>query len=192
VRPLFDEHGSESASAVSRDYVLDLEDKDGAPLLNVFGGKITTYRRLSEHALQKLKPFFPQARGDWTRTATLPGGDIPDGDFERFAGEQARRFAWLPAASVHRLARAYGTRLEKVIGPARRIDDLGRNFGADLHEREVEYLQDQEWARTAEDVLWRRSKLGLHAGADAAERLSAWFGAQDRASMSAGIQAASS
>ena len=163
VRPLFDEDGSESASAVSRDYVLDLEENGGkAPLLNVFGGKITTYRRLSEHALQKLKPFFPAARGDWTKTATLPGGDIANADFEAFAAEETRRFSWLPPATVRRFARAYGTRMEKVIGAAQGINDLGRNYGADLYEREVDYLKDQEWAMTAEDVLWRRSKLGLH------------------------------
>jgi glycerol-3-phosphate dehydrogenase len=163
VRPLFDEDGSESASAVSRDYVLDLEENGGkAPLLNVFGGKITTYRRLSEHALQKLKPFFPAARGDWTKGATLPGGDIANADFDAFAAEQARRFNWLPVATVRRLARAYGTRIEQVIGQARGLNDLGRNYGADLYEREVDYLKDQEWAVTAEDVLWRRSKLGLH------------------------------
>jgi glycerol-3-phosphate dehydrogenase len=163
VRPLFDEDGSESASAVSRDYVLDLDENGGkAPLLNVFGGKITTYRRLSEHALQKLKPFFSAATGDWTRDATLPGGDIAGADFESFLAEQVRRFNWLPAATVRRLARAYGTRIERVIGGAQGINDLGRNYGADLYEREVDYLKDQEWAVTAEDVLWRRSKLGLH------------------------------
>jgi glycerol-3-phosphate dehydrogenase len=163
VRPLFDEDGSESASAVSRDYVLDLEENGGkAPLLNVFGGKITTYRRLSEHALQKLKPFFPAAGGDWTKTATLPGGDISNADFEAFVAQQTKRFSWLPPATVRRLARAYGTRIEKVIGGARGINDLGPNYGADLYQREVEYLKDQEWAMTAEDVLWRRSKLGLH------------------------------
>jgi glycerol-3-phosphate dehydrogenase len=143
--------------------VLDLEENGGkAPLLNVFGGKITTYRRLSEHALQKLKPFFPAARGDWTKGATLPGGDIANADFETFAAEQVRRFSWLPAATVRRMARAYGTRIEKVIGQAHGLNDLGRNYGADLYEREVDYLKDQEWAMTAEDVLWRRSKLGLH------------------------------
>jgi glycerol-3-phosphate dehydrogenase len=163
VRPLFDEDGNESASAVSRDYVLDLEENGGrAPLLNVFGGKITTYRRLSEHALQKLKAFFPAAGGDWTKGATLPGGDIANADFETFAADQVRRFNWLPAATVRRMARAYGTRIEAVIGQARGLNDLGRNYGADLYEREVDYLKDQEWAMTAEDVLWRRSKLGLH------------------------------
>jgi glycerol-3-phosphate dehydrogenase len=176
VRPLFDEDGSESASAVSRDYVLDLENDGGAPLLNVFGGKITTYRRLAEHALQKLKPFFPAARGDWTRTATLPGGDIAGADFERFAAEQVRRFAFLPPATVRRLARAYGTRIDRVLEGAQGTNDLGRNFGADLYEREVQYLKDQEWARAAEDVLWRRSKLGLQMPRDAAQQLTSWFG----------------
>jgi glycerol-3-phosphate dehydrogenase len=181
VRPLFDDHAGESASAVSRDYVLQLEDQDGkAPLLNVFGGKITTFRRLSEHAMQKLKPFFPQARGDWTHGAILPGGDIADADFERFAAEQARRYAWLPPATLRRLARAYGTRMDRVIGEARSLDDLGRNFGGDLTESEVRYLMEQEWARTAEDVLWRRSKLGLHTPPGTAQTLAAWFAEQQR------------
>ncbi|HVM85513.1 MAG TPA: glycerol-3-phosphate dehydrogenase [Candidatus Binatia bacterium] len=176
VRPLFDEDGSESASAVSRDYVLDLEDDGGqAPLLNVFGGKITTYRRLSEHALQKLKPYFPEAGGDWTRGATLPGGDIADADFAGFAAAQIRRYPWLPEPTVRRLARAYGTRMERVIGDARGINDLGRRFGADLYEREVVYLQREEWAATPEDVLWRRSKLGLHVEPETAPALAAWF-----------------
>ncbi len=167
VRPLFDEDGSANASAVSRDYVLDLDGAAGqAPLLNVFGGKITTYRRLSEHALQKLKPFFPQMGGDWTARSTLPGGDIADADFERFAGDAARRFPWLPAPTVRRLCRAYGTRIERILKDAKGVNDLGQNFGADLYEREIAYLVAQEWACSAEDVLWRRSKLGLHMTAE--------------------------
>ena len=181
VRPLFDEGGSESASAVSRDYVLELEDEGGkAPLLNVFGGKITTFRRLAEHALQKLKPFFPEARGDWTKGAHLPGGDIAHADFESFAAEQARRYAWLTPAHVRRLARAYGTRIGRVIGEARSIGDLGRHFGGDLYEAELRYLKDQEWAQSADDVLWRRSKLGLHVPAGTADALRAWFAEQAR------------
>ncbi|HEX3064385.1 MAG TPA: glycerol-3-phosphate dehydrogenase [Dongiaceae bacterium] len=176
VRPLFDEDGSESASAVSRDYVLDLEhEAGGPPLLNVFGGKITTYRRLSEHALQKLKPYFTQARGDWTATAKLPGGDMPGADFAAFLAEQTRRFAWLAPDTVRRLARAYGTRLEQMLGGACSIPDLGQNFGGDLYEREVEYLVAQEWASGAQDVLWRRTKLGLHLPAEAEQRLADWF-----------------
>ena len=176
VRPLFDEDGSESASAVSRDYVLDLEhDENGPPLLNVFGGKITTYRRLSEHALQKLKPYFPAARGDWTTGAKLPGGDIPGADFTRFLAEQTRRYPWLGTEAALRLARAYGTRLKRILGDARSLADLGAHFGGDLYQREVEYLVEQEWARSAEDVLWRRSKLGLHLTPAAMQRLREWF-----------------
>ncbi|MBV8534719.1 MAG: glycerol-3-phosphate dehydrogenase [Alphaproteobacteria bacterium] len=179
VRPLFDEDGSESASDVSRDYVLELEDNGGkAPLLNVFGGKITTYRRLSEHALEKLAPYFPQAGGNWTRGAPLPGGDIANADFERFAADQMGHYAWLPPATTRRLCRAYGTRMARVVGDARRVQDLGRNFGADLYEREVAYLKDQEWAMSAEDVLWRRSKLGLRMRPETAGALSAWFAEQ--------------
>ena len=185
VRPLFDEGGSESASAVSRDYVLELEDEGGkAPLLNVFGGKITTFRRLSEHALQKLKPFFPEARGDWTKGASLPGGDIANANFEAFAAEQTRRYSWLTPAHVRRLCRAYGTRISRVIGEARAVGDLGHHFGGDLYEAEVRYLQDQEWAASAEDVLWRRSKLGLHAPAGTAEALRAWFSDQGQTARS--------
>jgi glycerol-3-phosphate dehydrogenase len=181
VRPLFDEGGSESASAVSRDYVLELQDEGGtAPLLNVFGGKITTFRRLSEHAMQKLKPFFPEARGDWTKGAHMPGGDIANADFESFAAEQARRYPWLTPAHARRLCRAYGTRIGRVIGEARAIGDLGRHFGGDLYEVELRYLKDQEWAESADDVLWRRSKLGLHVPSGTAEALRGWFSDQGR------------
>jgi glycerol-3-phosphate dehydrogenase len=179
VRPLFDEGGSESASAVSRDYVLELEDEDGkAPLLNVFGGKITTFRRLSEHAMQKLKPFFPEARGDWTKGAALPGGDIAGANFDAFAAEQARRYDWLQPATVRRLARAYGTRIGRVLGEARSINELGRHFGVDLYEAEIRYMKDQEWAESADDVLWRRSKLGLHVPPGTADALRGWFSDQ--------------
>lgn len=176
VRPLFDTDGSESASAISRDYVLDLENGDGgAVLLNVFGGKITTYRRLAEHALQKLRPFFPQADGDWTAKAHLPGGDIANADFAFFEAGLARRFPWLPSEMRRRLARAYGTRIDRIIGTATSLDGLGVHFGGDLYEAEVRYLIDQEWARSADDILWRRSKLGLHLPAEAQDRLRNWF-----------------
>jgi glycerol-3-phosphate dehydrogenase len=162
--------------------VLDLEhDPGGPPLMNVFGGKITTHRRLSEHALQKLKPYFPAAGGDWTAKATLPGGDMPGADFASFLAERKRRFAWLPAETVHRLARAYGTRMDKVLGESRSQADLGRNFGGDLYEREVEYLIAEEWAVKAQDVLWRRSKLGLHLGPEAEQRLAAWLASRGAA-----------
>ncbi|TXH34981.1 MAG: glycerol-3-phosphate dehydrogenase [Rhodospirillaceae bacterium] len=179
VRPLFDSDGSENASAVSRDYVLDLENGEGAAvLLNVFGGKITTYRRLAEHALQKLLPFFPQAGGDWTAKAHLPGGDIANADFTAFEAGLAQRFTWLPPEMRHRLARAYGTRIDRIIGTATSLDKLGAHFGGDLYEAEVRYLVDQEWARNVDDVLWRRSKLGLHLPAEAQKKLRDWFAAR--------------
>lgn len=165
VRPLFDD-GSEDASAVTRDYVLDLQGEDGAKILSVFGGKITTYRKLAEHALEKLEPFLKAQRGAWTDEEPLPGGYIPA--FATFLADAQRRWPFLPEPLLRRLARSYGTRMEALLGAASRIEDLGRDFGGGLHGREIDYLIDQEWAVTAEDVLWRRTKLGLHIDAAAA------------------------
>jgi glycerol-3-phosphate dehydrogenase len=163
VRPLYDDAAS-NASAVTRDYVLDL-DVVGAPLLSIFGGKITTYRRLAEHAMDKLAPYFPHAGRAWTAGAHLPGGDMPDANFTRFlVGLKAAR-PWLPADLALRYARAYGTRVERLLDGAKSLADLGRAYGDDVYGAEVDYLVDQEWARSAEDILWRRSKLGLHVGA---------------------------
>ncbi|CAN5238119.1 glycerol-3-phosphate dehydrogenase [soil metagenome] len=170
IRPLYDDHAA-SASAVTRDYVLDLDGGDARPpMLSVFGGKITTYRKLAEHAMKDLQRFFPGIDGAWTAGAILPGGDMPDAHFERFLAELSRRHATLPAILLRRLARAYGTRAERIIGDARTTADLGQDFGAGLHAREIDYLIAQEWAQTAEDILYRRSKLGLHVpeGAEAA------------------------
>jgi len=177
VRPLFDDEGAENASAVSRDYVLELKaNAEGrAPLLNVFGGKITTYRRLAEHALQKLHPYFKGARGDWTAGAFLPGGDIADADFARFNRMMAERYPWMPDSMLTRYCRAYGTRLDQIVGSAATLAALGQHFGGDLYENEVAYLAANEWAKSAQDILWRRSKLGLHLPTDAAARLDAWF-----------------
>ncbi len=166
LRPLFDD-GSADPSAVTRDYVLELEAGEGqAPLLSVFGGKITTFRRLAEEALGRLRPLIGGG-GDWTRTAVLPGGDI--GDFATFAAEMARRYPFLP--QIGRLARAYGSRAARFLDGARHAADLGEDYGGGLTEAEVDYLVRNEWARTAEDVLWRRSKLGLHVPAGTAARL---------------------
>ncbi|WP_267395404.1 MULTISPECIES: glycerol-3-phosphate dehydrogenase [unclassified Sphingomonas] len=168
IRPLYDDHAA-SASAVTRDYVLDLDAEDGrAPMLSIFGGKITTYRKLAEHAMAELAPFFPEAGAAWTAGAVLPGGDMPDADFERFLARLTARFPSLPATLLRRLARAYGTRADRLLGDARDVADLGEHFGADLYAREIDYLVDQEWAQAAEDILWRRSKLGLHVPAGAA------------------------
>jgi len=159
VRPLFDD-GSASASAVTRDYVLKLGEGAGPQILSVFGGKITTYRRLAEHALEKLTPFLPKMRAAWTDTVPLPGGDIAD--FEVFLADVRRRWPFLSERTAWRLARAYGTRIDRVLGDAASPAELGEDLGGGLHTREVDYLVAEEWARTAEDILWRRSKLLLH------------------------------
>ncbi|WP_428334097.1 glycerol-3-phosphate dehydrogenase [Novosphingobium sp.] len=162
IRPLYDDHAA-SASAVTRDYVLDVDAQDGAaPLLSVFGGKITTFRKLAEHALEKLGPHFPMAGPAWTAGAVLPGGDLPGGDFDAYVAELANERPGLPRPLLRRLARAYGTRTEHVLAGARTIEDLGRDFGGGLTEAELTYLARNEWAVTAQDVLWRRSKMGLH------------------------------
>lgn len=159
VRPLYDD-SAENPSAVTRDYVFDVDGEP--PLLSVFGGKITTYRKLAEHALQKLKPFFPTMGEDWTAKATLPGGDIVNADFDAFLANMHRDFAWLPKDVAEHYARLYGSRAEKVINGAKSIADLGKNFAGTLYESEIKYLRKHEWASSAEDLLFRRTKHGLH------------------------------
>ena len=169
VRPLYDDK-SGSDSTVTRDYVFEL-DQEGPPILSIFGGKITTYRKLAEHALEKLG-----APGHaWSAEQPLPGGDIAEDDFALFAARMIKATPWLPQAGVYRMCRAYGTRIRDVIGTATSIAEMGEHFGGDLYEREVAYLRDNEFARCAEDVLWRRSKLGLHLPPDIAAKLDAWF-----------------
>lgn len=174
VRPLFDDAAT-NASAVTRDYVLDVSDQDGAlPVLSVFGGKITTYRRLAEHAIEKLAAYLPDLKPAWTAKGTLPGGDMPRADFERFVADLKTRKPFLPPAMARRLARAYGTRVERLLGPARNLADLGERFGNDLTAAEVDYLIAHEWAREPYDILWRRSKLGLRIPPEGQARLSAY------------------
>ncbi|MEA2841153.1 MAG: glycerol-3-phosphate dehydrogenase [Methylobacteriaceae bacterium] len=173
VRPLFDD-GSQNVSAMTRDYAFDLDAPDGAPpLLSIFGGKLTTYRRLAEHALEDLRRFFPEMSGAWTGDAPLPGGDMPGGDLEAYISDFAVRHAYLPPDTARRLVRTYGTRAGEVIGDAKSPSALGRDFGAGLSEAEIRFLVETEWAKSAEDVLWRRSKLGLHVGAGAEEAIDA-------------------
>lgn len=164
VRPLYDDGASEAKSA-TRDYVLDLDTGAGrAPVLSIYGGKLTTYRRLAEAVLKKLKPVLPKAAGlpaGWTATATLPGGDFPHDGREVLAAEIASAHPWLDAGVVRRLVTTYGTRTRALLSGATSAADLGCDFGAGLSEREVRFLMAEEWARTAEDVVWRRSKLGL-------------------------------
>ena len=163
VRPLYDSGEGGSAQQVSRDYHLELQHGErGAPVLSVYGGKITTYRRLAEHALGLLaQPLGIEEQESWTADEPLPGGDLPDADLPRFVAHSTARWPRLPATLVERLARAYGTRLARVLGPAHRAEQLGRDFGAGLSEAEVRYLVRSEWARSADDILWRRTRLGL-------------------------------
>jgi glycerol-3-phosphate dehydrogenase len=146
----------------------------------VFGGKITTSRRLAEQALDELKPVMGFPAGSWTSKAPLPGGDMPGADFDEFLMGVRRAHPWLPADLARRYARAYGTRIERVLDGARSPAGLGEHLGDGLYEAEVDYLIRNEWAMTEEDILWRRSKLGLHVGAQTAARLGAWLGRDDR------------
>ncbi|WP_311274400.1 glycerol-3-phosphate dehydrogenase [Methylobacterium sp. WCS2018Hpa-22] len=171
VRPLFDDAAT-NVSAVTRDYVLDVSDRDGRlPVLSVYGGKITTYRRLAEHAIGKLAPYRPGLKPAWTATGILPGGDLPNADITRFLGDLMARRPFLPPMMARRLARAYGTCTDELLGPARSLADLGTDFGEGLTAAEVDYLIDREWARSAQDILWRRSKLGLHLSPEGQARL---------------------
>ena len=161
VRPLYDDAAA-NASAVTRDYVLDLETpEDGGALLSVFGGKITTSRRLAEHAMEKLAAALPCGPA-WTATAPLPGGNIPDADFPRFAAAFAAAHPFLPASVALRLAHAYGSDAGAVLAGAESLEAMGRHFGGGLYQCEIDYLVAREWAQTADDILWRRSKIGLH------------------------------
>ncbi|QXT39402.1 glycerol-3-phosphate dehydrogenase [Gymnodinialimonas ceratoperidinii] len=164
VRPLYDD-GAKSATAATRDYVLSMDD-DGAPMLNVFGGKITTYRVLAEDAWAKLAPHFATAKGNWTAGVPLPGGDFPVDGVDALIGQLKTAYPFLNDRWAKRLVRAYGTEAADVLGPAPRAEDLGRDFGASLTEAEVRWLMSREYARYAEDVVWRRSKLGLKLTAD--------------------------
>jgi glycerol-3-phosphate dehydrogenase len=176
VRPLYDDGASEAAKA-TRDYVLDLDTGESEPpLLSVFGGKITTYRRLAEAVLDRLSDHLPSGRS-WTAHAPLPGGDFPPEDAERLMARLRASYPFLSSGWARRLVRAYGTRAETILGAAKAPGDLGCDFGAGLTEAEVDYLVREEWARTADDVMWRRSKLGLHLGAEQRAALDAYMNA---------------
>jgi glycerol-3-phosphate dehydrogenase len=166
---------AQRAQDVSRDYVLALDERE-APLLTVYGGKITTYRRMAEHALERFAHLF-EAGPAWTRDSRLPGGEFPWDGIERLVAETRRARPFLSEAHARRLVRAYGTRLDRVLGPARSPEDLGPWLGADLTGAEVRYLMEREWAQTEDDVLWRRTKLGLRFSPDERERLAKFMAA---------------
>jgi glycerol-3-phosphate dehydrogenase len=161
VRALYDD-GRSNPSAVTRDYHLDLNagtDGRSPPVLSVFGGKITTYRRLAEQVLERLRPWLGDANA-WTGNSPLPGGDLPD--FAPFLTDLQRRHAGLPPELLAAIARRHGSLSSEILGTATTVADLGENFGGGLYEAELAYFMRKEWAQTAEDVLWRRSKCGLY------------------------------
>jgi glycerol-3-phosphate dehydrogenase len=164
IRPLLDD-GASSASAISRDYVMRVEgDPSQPPVLSVFGGKITTYRRLAEHALEKLAPWFSDMPGTWTARRPLPGGDF-DGTADAYARQLMVRYPGLSFELLRRLAQRHGTLVTRVLGDTSTAEQLGEYFGSDLYAREVDYFIREEWVRCADDVLWRRTKAGLHLNA---------------------------
>ena len=177
VRPLYDD-GASSATAATRDYVLSLESA-GAPVLHVFGGKITTYRRLAEAALEKIGTCLPVAKGPWTAGVALPGGDFPHDGAKALTDRLRAAYPFLTEAWAARFVRAYGTEAAQVLGGAKTATDLGRDFGATLTEAELRWLITREFARSARDVIWRRSKLGLRLTQAQMRALDDWFAAQD-------------
>ncbi|WP_419903101.1 glycerol-3-phosphate dehydrogenase [Kiloniella sp.] len=179
VRPLYDD-GASQAQEATRDYVLKVDELDGAPALNIFGGKITTYRRLAESALEKLSKYFPEMGETWTEGATLPGGDFPCDKAADQVSKLLEEYPFIEKNHAERLIRSYGTRFSLLLGNSKSSKDLGRNFGADLYEIEVRYLMIHEWAQKAEDVLWRRSKLGLRIKAADKEALSEWMASETK------------
>jgi glycerol-3-phosphate dehydrogenase len=161
LRPLFGEDGG-SLSEITRDYELDVDLIGGAtPMLTVYGGKLTTYRCLAEHVLAKLKPHLPYMKAPWTQKVTLPGGDVAGGDLDRLVQQLAHERSALPHELLTALVHRHGTLAAEVLGDAHEVQALGVHFGADLYAREVDYLIEHEWARSADDVLWRRTKAGL-------------------------------
>jgi len=174
VRPLYDD-GAQSATAATRDYTLKVDRSAGAPVLNIFGGKITTYRRLAEHAMEKITAEIGGRQKGWTAGVPLPGGDFPVADIDRLIADLSRDHPFLDDRWARRLIRAYGTDAATILGTAASPQDLGRDFGATLTEAEVRWLMTREFARRAEDVVWRRNKLGLRMTADQIAALDEWM-----------------
>lgn len=156
---------------ITRDYKFLIEDKNNLPLLTVIGGKLTTHRLLAEQALDKLKPYFPGMGDAWTAHQPLPGGEVPENDFTLFLKEFKKTFSWLPDALATRYAKSYGTRANLLLDQSHSMSDLGIHFGQGLYQKEIEFLIKHEWAKTAEDILWRRTKLGLFFSLDETKKL---------------------
>jgi glycerol-3-phosphate dehydrogenase len=179
VRPLIEAEGE--AAKASRDYSLHLDaPTDQAPLLSIYGGKITTYRKLAEAALDRLALTAQGHAAGWTGKTALPGGDIALDQWDEWFASCQARWPWLPEPLLQRLTRTYGSRIEVLIGQAKRLNHLGGHFGADLYQAELRYLRDHEWTRDAQAALWRRTKLGLRLSAQERQAVEAWFTGGDR------------
>jgi glycerol-3-phosphate dehydrogenase len=182
VRPLVEDESAD-ASAVTRDYRLDLDTQGGAPMLSIFGGKITTFRKLAEEAVDLIAPLLGNDHGSWTAETCLPGGDLYGVkplnrsvlEFSAFVQAQQKKYAWLAPEVVARYARAYGTRINLLLAGCSRMADMGEQIAPGLYAAEVEYLIRREWAMNADDILWRRSKLGLHVPPGSGDKLDAWI-----------------
>ncbi len=175
VRPLFDD-GDADAQEVTRDFVLDVNGTAYEPvLLNIFGGKLTTYRYLAEKALEKISPWLPDESEAWTDTKVLPGGDIQVENIQNYIEEQKKKYPELSPELINRLIRLYGTRANKILNGTKTEDDLGEHFGSNLYSKEVSYLVKNEWATTADDILWRRTKLGIRFTPEQKNRLIEWL-----------------
>ena len=186
IRPLYDD-GASAAREATRDYVLSFKPGGGnqPPLLSVFGGKITTYRKLAEAVLDKLTACLPPMGPVWTADRPLPGGEFPVRGFEALCDNAVASYPFLAPATLRRMLHAYGTRIDALLADAAGVDDLGEHLGADLYAREVAWLMREEWAMSADDVLWRRSKLGLHMSADEREAVAKWMAASTTAAHAA-------
>jgi glycerol-3-phosphate dehydrogenase len=179
VRPLVGDEAADNPSAVTRDYHLDIETEHGkAPLLSVFGGKITTFRRLAEEAVDLLNPLLGTDKPAWTASATLPGGDLPQGDFDSFLIDFQTRHPWLLSGLASRYAHQYGDRVSVLLNDINSMAELGQELSPGLYEREARYLMKYEWAQEAADILWRRTKLGLAATPESIVRLNEWIARQ--------------
>ncbi|MCW7761331.1 glycerol-3-phosphate dehydrogenase [Photorhabdus luminescens] len=175
VRPLCDDE-SDSPQAITRDYTLDIHDEHGkAPLLSVFGGKLTTYRKLAEHATEKLLQYYPNAGKAWTKNGQLPGGNLEGCDRDGYARLLRKRYNWLPEGVAVRYARTYGSHSELILQNANNLAELGESFGHGLYEAELRYLVDNEWVVELDDAIWRRTKLGMWLNEEQKQRVAAWL-----------------
>ncbi|MEQ4676127.1 glycerol-3-phosphate dehydrogenase [Providencia vermicola] len=175
VRPLCDDE-SDSPQAITRDYTLDIHDEQGqAPLLSVFGGKLTTYRKLAEAAVNKLATYYPNAGSPWTKNGQLPGGDIEGCDRDGYARVLRKHYPWLPEGIALRYARTYGSNSKLILDGASSLSDLGEAFGANVYEAELRYLVKNEWVTELDDAIWRRTKLGMWLNDSEKQHIAQWL-----------------